>query len=125
MARSTSFFPFFWPAQLAHLVAQSARMWVDTGETVTASAKVVDARMPVLEAAISNPLSANLPEISLMASEKLEALAQAQRAYWSGLGAFVQLAGAQWLDLMGLMLKPRPMGLMDMSRLSDRSVERY
>lgn len=107
---------------MASLVAQSARIWIDTGETVTASAKVVNARMPIIEAAISNPLSANLPELSLMTSEKMEALAQAQRAYWSAFGSFAQLASAQWMDLMGLAMKSRPLAMSDMSRLNDRSV---
>ncbi|MEP7350251.1 MAG: hypothetical protein ABI668_09925 [Sphingorhabdus sp.] len=121
MTRSTSFSPLFWHLEVVDLFTQAASMWFTTSETVTASARVVGARMPIIEAAILDPLSADLPEISMMASEKMVAFSQAQRAYWSAFGSLTQMVQAHYLDIMGMTLKARPVGLQEIYRLNDRS----
>jgi hypothetical protein len=122
MARPSTFSPFFWHTEMANLVAQSTRMWVATGETASASAQVVGARMPIIESAMRNPLSANIPELSLMSSEKMEAFAQAQRAYWANIASLTGSMQAYWMDVMGMAMKAKPVGLADITRLNDRSV---
>lgn len=122
MPRSTAFSPLFWHIEAASMFARSARMMVATGETVTASAQVVGARMPIIEAAMTNPLSANLPELWLMGSEKADAFSQAQRAYWANFSSLTQSVQAYWMDAMNMAIQGKPMGVSDMSKLNDRSV---
>lgn len=122
MAQPSAFSPFFWQSEMASLFARTARMWIATGETASASAEVVGARMPIIEAAMNNPFAANLPELSLMSSEKLSAFSASQTAYWSAFGSVAQLMQAQWMDMIGLTMKGQGLGMTDVSRLNNRSV---
>lgn len=74
----------------SRIAARNARAAADTavagGAMIQAAGDVIAARMGILAAGMADPLKADLVEISLMSSEKLEASAASAAALTQGLG---------------------------------------
>ncbi|WCT72612.1 hypothetical protein PQ455_13345 [Sphingomonas naphthae] len=62
-----------WPLQMAKLGS-------DMAETAVGAQRVVGARMPVIEAAMRNPFTADHAELGLMVSEKVAAFGKSGRS---------------------------------------------
>jgi hypothetical protein len=75
---------WFWPWEAAQMGARVV-------ETMVATQTVLAARLPMISAAMANPLAADHRELSLMVSEKIDAFGRSGRSV-SKAGAAVQKA---------------------------------
>lgn len=92
---------WMWPLTAAQLAS-------DLVETMTRARSVIDARMPMIAAAWTNPFTADHRELTRMVTEKTSAFGQSQRSISSAqekvrraseanARAFLQLSGGGWL----------------------------
>jgi hypothetical protein len=92
----TDFFKlWFWPLD-------AARMGVQITETLMASQSVIEARMPMIGAAMSNPLQANHKELTQMVMEKGQAFGRSQRSVSAALDTVRKSSQANVHDLSRL-----------------------
>ncbi len=110
-------------ASLGTIAVRAAEVGMKLGEMAAASGLVVGARLGVIGAAMTNPMSGDYKELGRMVPEKAFALAFSGIALFGAVGSFQRDMAAQFADMAGLMTGgvPHPTRL---SRLAKDAGER-
>ncbi|WP_395667229.1 hypothetical protein [Methylocella sp.] len=95
---------------------------VAAAETFQASGKVIARRRTVIDAALENPLRADVAELRLMGAEKADAFSRAGASWMKDLAAAQGDCMAQARDLFALTLSGRPPTPAELERVGRRGL---
>jgi hypothetical protein len=107
----------FWTAWWRNATAMT-QTGFRLAETAHASTVVIDSRSRTIQAAMQSPLTADHDELSLMASEKVQAFSMAATSAFGDLLALQAEAFAQWQRMIAMAISGRPATTAQWGRLS-------